>query len=63
MPDSLTSTFYTDPDLDSRWRAYLRKGYLRSSPPASMSQVGTRIIGFLGPVRGTHTPAEGKDGV
>ena len=50
-PDALTSAFYTDPDIEATWRAYLSKGQFRHSPPRSMQEVGDRIRSFLGPVR------------
>lgn len=50
-PDAMTPAFYADPELDTRWRAYLRKGGFRTSPPARFAAVGDRVRTFLGPVR------------
>ena len=51
IPDALTPAFYSDTDVQSRWRAYLRAGHFRTPPPAVLEQVGDRVRAFLGPVR------------
>jgi hypothetical protein len=51
MPDALTPAFYGDPEVEARWRAYLRKGRFRASPASELEEVGDRIRSFLDPVR------------
>lgn len=51
MPDVLSSTFYADSDLQSRWSSYLRAGAFEASPPASFESIGERIQDFFGPLR------------
>jgi len=51
VPDAMTSAFYADPDVEARWRAYLRRDQFRTAPPASPIEVGDRAREFLGPVR------------
>ena len=51
VPDALTPGFYADPDLQSRWRPYLRAGAFRAPPPASFEEIGEGVRGFLRPVR------------
>ena len=50
-PDALTAAFYSDADVQSRWRAYLRRGHFRTPPPEVFEHVGERVRAFLGPVR------------
>lgn len=50
-PEVLTASFYSTPNLQTRWSAYLRSGAFRVSPPATFDVIGTRIRAFLGPIR------------
>ena len=51
IPDVLTSAFCADPDVEARWRAYLRRGFFRQSPPQTIDEIGERVRSFFGPVR------------
>ncbi|MYA61788.1 MAG: nucleotidyl transferase AbiEii/AbiGii toxin family protein [Dehalococcoidia bacterium] len=51
IPDALTSAFYSNPDLQMRWRSYGQDGQLLSPPPSSFEEIGNRMQSFLGPVR------------
>ena len=51
VPDSLTSSFYSNPDLQDRWQNYGQDGQLLSSPPNAFEEIGIRLQTFLGPVR------------
>ena len=46
VPDALTSSFYVDSDLQSRWRSYLRAGAFRTPPPASFEEIGEGVRKF-----------------
>jgi hypothetical protein len=50
-PRALTTAFYHLPELATRWRNYLAAGAVLIPPPARFSDIGERIIAFLGPVR------------
>mgnify|MGYP003730678881 CR=1 FL=1 len=50
-PRVLTTAFYHLPELATRWRNYLAAGAVLIPPPARFSDIGERIIAFLGPVR------------
>jgi hypothetical protein len=50
-PRVLTTAFYHLPELTTRWRNYLAAGAVLLPPPARFSDIGERIIEFLGPVR------------
>lgn len=50
-PAVLTSAFYSNSDLQDRWRAYAQRGEILSPPPSTFGDVGSRIQAFLGPVR------------
>lgn len=47
----LTSAFYQDAAMQSRWRNYLRAGAVLIAPPSQFERIGDRIIAFIGPVR------------
>lgn len=51
MPDALQANFYADPDLQTRWRAYVRSRGLRTPPPGNFQEIGELISAFLLPVR------------
>ncbi|MYC31520.1 MAG: nucleotidyl transferase AbiEii/AbiGii toxin family protein [Chloroflexi bacterium] len=61
MPDSLTSTFYSDPDRRDLWNAYGRRGEILSPPPSAFEEIGERIQSFLGPVRDSILAGEPFD--
>lgn len=48
--DALTSGFYSNTDLQERWRDYVRTGGLVDTPPDSFEEVGIRVQSFLAPV-------------
>jgi hypothetical protein len=50
-PRVLTTAFYHRPELTTRWRNYLAAGAVLIPPPARFSDIGERIVAFLGPVR------------
>ncbi|MEP7013618.1 MAG: nucleotidyl transferase AbiEii/AbiGii toxin family protein [Acidobacteriota bacterium] len=50
-PPVLTTAFYQGPELETRWRNYLKAGTVLVSPPAQFEVIGERIAQFLGPVR------------
>jgi len=50
-PRVLTTAFYHLPELATRWRNYLAAGAVLIPPPARFSDIGERIVAFLGPVR------------
>lgn len=50
-PDALTSAFYSDPSLQSRWLSYGDDGQLLNPPPSAFEEIGVRMQEFLGPVR------------
>ncbi|MCB1037119.1 MAG: nucleotidyl transferase AbiEii/AbiGii toxin family protein [Acidobacteria bacterium] len=50
-PSALTTTFYQNPELETRWRRYCTASTVLSPPPAQFEVIGERIIRFLGPVR------------
>ncbi|MGH9320524.1 MAG: nucleotidyl transferase AbiEii/AbiGii toxin family protein [Vicinamibacteria bacterium] len=69
VPDALTPAFYSDADVQSRWRSYRRSSRFVTPPPERLEQVGERLRAFLGPVREsimasapfeTHWPAGGS---
>ena len=51
VPDVLTVSFYQDAELQARWKSYLRSGGLRTPPNDRFEEIGSRVIGFLRPVR------------
>ena len=51
VPDALTSAFYSNVDLQSRWQSYGQDGQLLSSPPNAFEEIGSRLRLFMGPVR------------
>jgi predicted nucleotidyltransferase component of viral defense system len=50
-PSVLSTAFYMLPELQGRWRAYLRSGGVLVQPPTQFEEIGERIIQFLAPVR------------
>ncbi len=50
-PHALTSTFYSNAALTSRWRDYRSSTDLLSPPPGAFELVGERIRNFLEPIR------------
>ena len=50
-PDALTSEFYSDINLRSRWTDYGRQGGLLKPPPIAFEDIGVRMRSFIGPVR------------
>jgi len=50
-PRVLTSAFYQAPEIEARWRSYLRAGAVLVPPPAQFDVIGEAIMRFLGPVR------------
>jgi hypothetical protein len=51
LPESLQAAFYGRPELQVRWRAYLRNRGLRPPPPGNFEEIGEGIRGFVLPVR------------
>ena len=51
VPDALTSAFYSNANLQSRWQSYGQDGQLLSSPPNAFEEIGSRLRLFMGPVR------------
>lgn len=51
VPAPLTSQFYERPEIEARWRGYLRVGTIIASPPMAFAIIGERIVRFMGPVR------------
>ena len=51
LPDVLTPAFYSDPDLQARWSAYIREGAFKAAPPFGFDIIGERIRAFFGPIR------------
>jgi len=51
LPRCLTSAFYQDDAMQSRWRSYLQSGAVLVTPPAQFERIGERVISFIGPVR------------
>ncbi len=50
-PGALTSAFYEDEEIASRWNRYLTSGAVRIAPPSQFTVVGERIARFFGPLR------------
>lgn len=50
-PPALTATFYQNPLLQAKWASYVRKVSGGAPPPGQFSEIGERIVRFLGPVR------------
>ena len=50
-PAALTTAFYSNVNLQDRWRGYLRNGSLLAVPPGSFEVIGVRIQKFLAPVQ------------
>ena len=50
-PPALTTAFYQSPELEERWRRYVRAGSVLIAPPGQFDVVGERIARFLGPIR------------
>ena len=50
MPVALTSAFYSDADLDTRWRDYRHEVTLLTAPPESFAVVGERVRSFFAPI-------------
>ena len=50
MPVALTSAFYSDADLDTRWRDYRHEVTLLTTPPESFAVVGERVRSFFAPI-------------
>lgn len=57
-PPVLTPAFYHTPELDTRWRNYVRGSAVLTPPPAQFDAVGERIIAFLAPVRASVLAGE-----
>ncbi len=51
IPDALTSAFYSNADIQSRWQSYGQDGQLLSSPPNAFEEIGSRLRLFMEPVR------------
>lgn len=51
VPPALTVVFYQEPLLQAKWAGYARKNSAIVVPPGQFSEIGERIVGFLGPVR------------
>ena len=49
-PAALTSSFYTDTDLATRWRNYRAEMGLLTPPPQSFEIIGARLRRFLEPI-------------
>ena len=67
-PAALTAAFYSNADMQNRWRRYLDREAFLAAPPESFDIIGERIQTFLAPVRETtlqgspfnaHWPAGG----
>jgi hypothetical protein len=57
----LTSAFYQDAAMQSRWRNYLRAGAILIAPPSQFEGIGEGIISFVGPVRSSIVAVESFD--
>jgi hypothetical protein len=61
IPEALGSSLYSDPNLQERWRAYLRASAFRTAPPGAFEVIGERIRDFLLPVRDSIVAATSFD--
>ena len=50
MPDSLTSEFYSDSNIQMAWDHYSGSATLMEPPPDSFEEVGDRVIALLKPI-------------
>ncbi len=51
VPAPLTPEFYSDPDRQRLWGAFVGTGALLKLPPATFEDIGLRMTTILGPVR------------
>lgn len=50
-PRALRPAFYQMPEITTRWQNYRKAGSVLVPPPAQFSEIGERIVEFLGPLR------------
>ena len=51
VPDAFRPGFYSDSNLQERWKSYLRAGGFQKPPPGDFQEIGEKVQGFLRPVR------------